>query len=141
MFKDLHPLRHAVVAIIEDGDKVLMISRAATDTYPGYWSAVTGSLEEGESQQLACIRECREEVGLRVKPVRKVWESITRRAHFVLHWWQCDLDGPRAVVPELTEVGDYGWFKHEDIPKIGLMFGDARWFLSEIYPRTRHARD
>lgn len=116
---------------------MLLICRAATDTYPCYWSAVTGTLEAGESQQMACIRECREEVGLIVKPVRKVWESITRRAHFVLHWWQCELDGPRAVVPDPNEVGDYAWARLEDVPKIGLMFGDARWFLREIYPHTR----
>lgn len=137
MFKDLRPLRHAVVAVIEDGDDVLLIERAATDTYPGYWSAVTGSLEPGESQQMACIRECQEEVGLIVKPVRKVWESITRRAHFVLHWWQCELDGPRKVIPDPEEVGDFAWVKQADVSKIGLMFGDARWFLREVYPRTR----
>ena len=99
MFDEEKPLRHAIVAVIEDGDEVLIIERAPMDTWPGYWSSVTGSLEPGETQQHAIARECLEEVGLRVKPVRKLWESITRRAHFVLHWWQCELAGPREVRP------------------------------------------
>jgi 8-oxo-dGTP pyrophosphatase MutT (NUDIX family) len=137
LFHDLSPLHHAIVAVVEDGDELLLVQRASTDTYPGYWSAVTGAMESDESQQGACIRECREEVGLIVQPVRKVWESVTRRAHFVLHWWQCELTGPRAVVPDPSEVDDHNWITQRDLPKIGLMFSDARWFFREIYPRVR----
>jgi 8-oxo-dGTP pyrophosphatase MutT (NUDIX family) len=138
LFHDLHPIRHAVVAVIEDRGDLLMVERASTDTYPWYWSSVTGAMESGEDQQSACIRECREEVGLSVKPVRKVWESVTRRAHFVLHWWQCELAGPRTVVPAPDEVGDYAWVPLADATKLGLMFSDGRWFFREIYSRTRH---
>jgi 8-oxo-dGTP pyrophosphatase MutT (NUDIX family) len=137
LFHDLHQLRHAIVAVIEDGSELLLVQRASTDTYPGYWSAVTGSIEPGESQQAACIRESREEVGLSIQPIRKVWETITRRAHFVLHWWQCELAGPRAVVPDPREVGDFTWIRHADVSKIGLMFSDSRWFFREVYTRTR----
>lgn len=138
LFGDQRPLRHAIVAIIEDGDRILFIERAAADTYPGYWSAVTGSMEPGETQQRAIMRECREEVGLRVRPVRKLWESITRRAHFVLHWWQCELDGPAEVTPDPSEVAAYRWLELNDIAAIPLMFSDSRWFFREIYPVTRN---
>ncbi|MEZ5992464.1 MAG: NUDIX hydrolase [Planctomycetota bacterium] len=141
MFDDQHPLKHAIVAIIEDGDDVLMIERAPMDTWPGYWSAVTGSIEAGETQQHAIVRECMEEVGLRVKPRRKLWESITKRAHFVLHWWQCELVGTRDVTPDPSEVSAYRWVKRNEISRMKLMFGDSRWFYSEIYPITRRATD
>ncbi|MCC7510491.1 MAG: NUDIX hydrolase [Planctomycetes bacterium] len=137
VFNDLRPVRHAIVALIHDGDDMLLIERAAADTYPGYWSAVTGAMDAGETQQAACIREAREEIGLQVKPVRKVWESVTRRASFVLHWWQCELAGPRAVVADPAEVGDYRWVREADIARIPLMFSDARWFYRDIYPRVR----
>lgn len=137
MFNDQHPLRHAIVAVIEDGDEILFIERAAVDTYPGYWSGVTGAMDEGETQQRAVIRECMEEVGLRVKPVRKLWESVTRRAHFVLHWWECRLDGPREVTPDPTEVAAYKWLRYDEIARIPLIFSDSRWFFSAIYPTTR----
>lgn len=138
MFTEQRPLRHAIVAMIEDGDEVLMIERAAMDTWPGYWSAVTGGMDGAENQQSACIREAMEEVGLRVKPVRKLWESVTKRAHFVLHWWQCELIGTREVTPAAEEVADYRWVKRGEIPQIKLMFADSRWFYREVYPGTRH---
>jgi 8-oxo-dGTP pyrophosphatase MutT (NUDIX family) len=138
MFDEEKPLRHAIVAVIEDGDEVLIIERAPMDTWPGYWSAVTGSLELGETQHHAIARECLEEVGLRVKPVRKLWESLTRRAHFVLHWWQCELDGPREVKPDSREVAAFKWVKREKLNDIKLTFSDSRWFYREVYPKTRH---
>lgn len=139
MFDDLRPLRHAVVALIHDGEDLLLIERAAADTYPGYWSAVTGAMEPGEDQQSACIREAREEVGLLVKPVRKVWESVTRRASFVLHWWQCELIGPREVKADPTEVGAWRWVREHEVTTLSPMFSDARWFHRETYPLVKRA--
>lgn len=138
MFDDQRLLRHAIVAIIEDGDDILFVERAETDSYPGFWSSVTGAMEPGENQQRAIVRECREEVGLSVKPVRKLWESVTRRAPFVLHWWKCELNGPREVTPDPTEVGDYKWMKFEDIASVRVMFSDARHFFRKVYPVTRY---
>ena len=139
MFDNQQPLKHAIVAVIHDGDDILLIERAAADTYPGYWSAVTGSMEDGETQQRAIIRECMEEVGLKVRPDHKLWESVTRHAHFVLHWWECSLDGPRDVRPDPTEVAAYKWLKYDDIKAIALMFSDSRWFFRELYPVTRRS--
>ena len=139
MFEDQRPLRHAIVAVIESGDEILFIERAAMDTWPGYWSTVTGQMESDESQQSACVREAFEEVGLRIKPVRKLWESMTRRAHFVLHWWQCELVGSREVTPDPKEVADHKWIKRGDIQDIPLMFSDSRWFFRAVYPATRHS--
>lgn len=140
MFDDLRPLRHAIVALIHAGDELLLIERAAADTYPGYWSAVTGAMDDGETQQAACIREAREEVGLHVRPVRKVWESVTRRASFVLHWWQCELAGPREVKADPAEVGAWRWVREQEIAKLTPMFSDARWFHREIYPLVKGIR-
>lgn len=137
MFENQQPLRHAIVALIHDGDDMLVIERAAADTYPGYWSAVTGAMDDGETQQAACIREAREEVGLRIRPVRKVWESVTRRASFVLHWWQCELVGSREVKADPNEVGNWRWVREREVTALSPMFSDARWFHREIYPLVK----
>jgi 8-oxo-dGTP pyrophosphatase MutT (NUDIX family) len=136
VFDDQPELRDAVVVIIHDGDELLFIERAPGDTYPGYWSVVTGSLEPGEDQAAACVREAMEEVGLIIRPVRKVWESVTRGAHFVLHWWMCELAGPREVRPDASEVSDWKWLRTDRLGSLPLMFGDSRWFYREIYPRV-----
>lgn len=139
MFENLKPLRHAIVAVIEDGAEILFIERAKGDTYPGYWSGVTGALEPGEDQREAIVRECLEEVGLRVAPVQKVWESMTRRAPFVLHWWQCRLVGPRDVTPQIDEVGAWRWLKLSEVQNVPLMFSDSRYFFRDVYPTARCA--
>ncbi|MDH5642522.1 MAG: NUDIX hydrolase [Nitrospira sp.] len=131
------PLKHAVVAIVEDGDELLFIERAAIDTYPGYWSTVTGAIEPGESQREALVREVHEEVGLVVEPVAKVWESITRSHFFILHWWRCRLNGPREVVGDPAEVADHRWVKIEQAGELGLMFTDSRYFFRKLYRDLR----
>ena len=80
-------LLDAIVAVITNGDKVLLIQRAPTVRGGGYWAPVSGEVEPGESQEAAVAREAKEEVGLTVRPLRKVWENISSRGTFRLHWW------------------------------------------------------
>ncbi|GIK52346.1 MAG: NUDIX hydrolase [Planctomycetaceae bacterium] len=130
-------LRQAIVALIEDGDQLLIIERGKEDTYGGFWSNVTGEMNPGEAQRAACAREALEEVGLKVIPVRKMWESVTRGAHFVLHWWLCRLDGPREVKPQPGEVESFRWVKYEELESVSPMFSDTRLFYRDIYPLVR----
>ena len=51
----------AIVAVITNGDKVLMIQRAPTVRGGGYWAPVSGEVEPGESQEAAVVREARED--------------------------------------------------------------------------------
>ncbi|MCC6572834.1 MAG: NUDIX hydrolase [Planctomycetes bacterium] len=134
---NIRPLRHAIVAIINDSEETLLIERGRNDTYPGYWSSVTGSLDGDESQQAAIIREAHEEVGLNVRPMRKLWESVTRGAHFVLHWWLCELaDSCRNCTPQPEEVEDTKWVKYADLETVTPMFSDTRHFFRDIYPEA-----
>ena len=54
---------------------------------PGYWCPVSGRIEPGETEIQAVVRECWEEVGLRVEPVRKVAEFPTHDETAIIHWW------------------------------------------------------
>ena len=76
----------AVVAVITKGKKILLIQRAPSVRGGGYWVQVSGEVEAGESQEEAVVREAREEVGLTVRPLRKVWENISSCGTFRLHW-------------------------------------------------------
>ena len=69
----------AIVAVIMKGDKTLVIQRAPGVRGGGYWAPVSGEVEPGESQAAAVVREAKEEVGLTVRPLRKVWENISSR--------------------------------------------------------------
>ena len=51
------------------GSKILLLKRnEGASSFHGYWCGPTGKLEEGESPKQAIIRECLEEVGIKINP-------------------------------------------------------------------------
>lgn len=57
--------RLVVGAVIADtADRVLLLRRAATDTYPGLWELPSGGVDDGEDLESAFKREVLEETGL-----------------------------------------------------------------------------
>src|SRR5260370_30181702 len=91
------PLPDAIVAVVVSGPLVLMIRRGPTGPDPGYWAPPSGKVERGESQEAAVVREVKEEVGVTIRPVRKIWENISAGGTHTLHWWLAD-----AVDRDLT---------------------------------------
>jgi 8-oxo-dGTP pyrophosphatase MutT (NUDIX family) len=62
----------AIVAVVISSDQFLVIRRAGSVADGGKWGAISGKMEIGESQEAAVVREVQEEVGLEIRPVRKV---------------------------------------------------------------------
>jgi NADH pyrophosphatase NudC (nudix superfamily) len=123
----------AVIAVITNGEKVLLIERAAGIRGGGYWAPVSGEVEAGESQETAVTREAMEEVGLTVRPIRKVWENVSTRGTFILHWWMADyLGGELALNP--AEVSDARWLTVDEICQMDGTFEGDREFYRKILP-------
>jgi 8-oxo-dGTP diphosphatase len=120
-------LSDAIVSVITNGDKILMIERAPRGLYSGYWAPVSGKVEPGESQESAVIRESREEVGLTVRPVRKVWENITTSGTYRLHWWLAEYVGGELVLDK-REVSDARWVTVEEISAFKIFEGDREFY-------------
>ena len=78
-------LTDAIVSVIVKDGKTLLIERSG-GPFAGWWGPVSGKVEPGESQAAAVERESMEEVGLTVRPVRKVWENISTGKMYRLHW-------------------------------------------------------
>ena len=80
-----------VGALIQDGDRYLLIKRAA-EPDAGLWSIPGGLVEVGEKAEEAAVREAREETGLDVEVVKLlgVVDKIVRdedsqiKFHFVI---------------------------------------------------------
>ena len=123
----------AIVAVITNGDKVLLIQRAPTVRGGGYWAPVSGEVEPGESQEAAVVREAKEEVGLTVRPLRKVWENISSRGTFRLHWWLAEYVGGELVL-EKREVSDARWLTVDEICKMDGTFEGDREFFQKVLP-------
>ena len=99
----------AVAALVRDG-LVLMVHRCPVrEWYPDCWDLVGGHVETGESPREAVIRECFEELGVRVHdplPIPMTSNDFTLELHayLVTRW-----DGePVNAAPE--EHDDLRWF-------------------------------
>lgn len=125
-------LSDAIVAVITNGDKILVIERAPTVRSSGYWAPVSGKVEPGESQESAVARESMEEVGLTVRPVQKVWENISSSGTYRLHWWLAEyVSGELAL--DKREATDARWVTVEEIPVFKIFEGD-REFYEKVLP-------
>ena len=129
------PTREAVVAVITRGREVLLIRRGASVPEPGYWAPPSGTIEPGESQEAAVIREVREEVGLTVRPVVKLWESLSLSGTHTLHWWRADyVDG--TLVLNRREAAEARWVDLAEIGAVEPLFPVDRAFFRAWYEGT-----
>src|ERR1700674_1570147 len=101
----MESLPEAVVAVITKEKRVLIIQRSAEVPEPGYWTPLSGKIEPQEDQAEAVVREGREEVGLTVRPIRKVGECTAASGSHKLHWWLAEwVSGD--LTPDPREVAD-----------------------------------
>jgi len=131
-------MRDAIVSVIIKGDQVLLIERAPRGLYEGYWAPVSGKVEPGESQEAAVARESMEEVGLTVRPVRKVWENITTSGTYRLHWWLAEYVAGELMLDE-REAAAARWCTPEEISSLKIFEGD-REFYERLLPPLLKAR-
>ncbi|MBW3590126.1 MAG: NUDIX domain-containing protein [Actinobacteria bacterium] len=123
----------AVVAVVMRGEKTLVVRRASGMHYAGYFGPLSGMLEPGESESAAVVREVREEVGLAVTPVRRVWECLTEDGKCDLYWWLAEAS-EGDVVLDTKEVSEARWIMPTDFGALETTFADDRKFYSEVFP-------
>jgi len=131
-------VREAVVAVLRQDDRVLVIQRGPQVILPGYWTPLSGRIEPGESQEAAVVREVSEEVGLRVTPLAKVWECPTDDGDFLLHWWTAEPESDQAASDQLVlapeEVSDARWVTPEEFLQMTPTFAGDREFFERVLP-------
>ena len=113
----------AIVAILERGGRYLLGKRSAwKPVAPGYWCPISGRVEPGEAQADAVVREVFEEVGLRVRALRKVAQCDTHDGSTLLHWWLAELldDAPARLVND--EHSELRWLTPEELGSLTPVF-------------------
>jgi len=123
----------AVIAVITNGGKFLLIQRAPGIRGGGHWAPVSGEVEPGESQEAAVAREAMEEVGLTVRAIRKGWENVSTHGTFRLHWWMAEYVGGELAL-NAAEVTDARWLSLDEICRQDGTFEGDREFYLKILP-------
>lgn len=126
-------MRHAIVAVIRRGERLLVIRRGPQARRTGYWGLLTGTIEDGETQQEAVAREVAEEAGLAVRASRKVWESPTDDGSYRLHWWTAEIESGELRV-DGAEVSEARWLTAAEFLALAPTFAGDRDFFRRILP-------
>jgi 8-oxo-dGTP diphosphatase len=112
--------KHLVYCRIERDGAILFVRRRTGVFLGGRWELPGGSVEDGESHEVAAVREVHEETGLRItvrtERGRHNWMDVTGKALRV-HARIFDVaeDGRARVVLSPTEHDDFAWVAPADV--------------------------
>ncbi len=81
---------NVVHALIIRNNRFLLGKRSSSkETGAGYWATIGGRVEPGESLEAGLVRECSEEIGVQVRPLKKVMSIEECEAHH--HWYEVEV--------------------------------------------------
>ena len=106
--------RHAVVAVIIEQSRYLVIRRSEFVRAPGLLCFPGGGIEVGEDYEAAIGRELFEELRLSIVDSQHIWTSVTRWGTR-LEWLICKLDPLSVPNPAPEEVAEVHWLQEEDL--------------------------
>lgn len=119
--------------MIMRGDQTLVIRRGPGVGSSGFVCAVSGMVEPGEEEPETVVREVREEVGLEVRPIRRIWECPSVKGNIDLHWWLAEyVSGELELDP--VEVSDAWWIMPAEFVDLDTTFADDCRFYAEVLP-------
>lgn len=120
-----------VLGIIRRDGRLLMIQRSATVRAPLTWCFPGGTIEAGETQPQALVREMREEINVDVEPGERLMTQTKHGGRLVLHCWSATISsGEPEANP--SEVANLAWMTPAEIrAKDGVLPGTC-WILDSI---------
>ena len=135
MVEENNKIAIRVAGIVMMNDGVVFMHRKnviRNKDYQEYYTFPGGHLEEGETLEEGVIREIKEEFGINVKVVRKVYELENDRVNMKEYFFLCEyIDGEFGTGdgeefsnnPEYKDSGEYipEIVKKEEISKIVLL--------------------
>lgn len=84
--KEINEIK-AVAAVIERDGKFLITKRLETSPMGHCWEFPGGKIEPGETVEECAVRECKEEIGVAVEPLRRLREEDYDYPHGFVHLW------------------------------------------------------
>jgi 8-oxo-dGTP diphosphatase len=125
------PGRRGAVAIIPRDGRMLVIRRSRTVVAPLTYCFPGGGIEDGESEEAALIREVREEIGVAIRPVKRLWECVTAWK-VQLAWWTAEMDPNAVPVANPAEVDSIHWVTPGEMAQLPGLLDSNRIFLELV---------
>lgn len=101
------------VAVRREDGKWLMVRRSRNVGSPLKVCFPGGTVEAGESQEEAVVREMQEELNLKVRPVRQVWRYEFPDKPLTLFGWIAELDNGSQIQINEDEISEVFWMDVE----------------------------
>ena len=121
--------RRGAIAVVPRVGRLLVIRRSAHVVAPGAYCFPGGGIEGDEAETTALVRELREELGVDVEPVRRLWTSTTRW-NVELAWWLAALPASVELVPNPAEVAQATWLSVEELGSLPGLLSSNLEFLA-----------
>ncbi|ROT32172.1 (deoxy)nucleoside triphosphate pyrophosphohydrolase [Micromonospora sp. HM5-17] len=122
--RNQHQPRVVVGAAIIAGDRVLGCARSGPPEVAGRWEFPGGKVEPGESEEAALIRECAEELGVRVQIGDRVGGDVPMgHGRSVLRVYLARLVGDDE--PKPLEHAELRWMRAEELDSVPWLPADV----------------
>ncbi len=112
-------IRRGVIGILVQRDRYLFIKRATQVVRGGYWCFPGGHVERGETSRQAVQRELQEELGIVVKPAKRLGAvRLVEHGYVLVVWLVTHLEG--EIVPAPEEIAEVRWASAEEIRRTAM---------------------
>ena len=106
--------RLGVIGVLRQGERYLLVERAAGLSNAGSWCFPGGHVEPGETSREAVVRELREELGIEVEPVALLGPVRVQSPRYRLDTWTVRLvSGELRAQPD--EIAAWAYLTLDEI--------------------------
>lgn len=109
-------MTEVAAALIRNGDKFMICQRPAHKSNALLWEFVGGKLEKGETKEEALIRECMEELGIKIEVGDEFFDVVHQYPDILVHLTIFNATVAEGT-PKLLEHNDIKWITPEEIPE------------------------
>lgn len=121
-------IKRGVVGVLFRDEQFLVIRRSKFVRSPRAFCFPGGTIEPGESEEIAVIRELQEELNLTVRPVRPLLKTETSWK-VALAWWLIDCENADALVANPEEVESVHWLNGRELRALTGLLPSNHTFL------------
>jgi len=128
------PLKRVVSALLSKDDFLLILERSCqVGSFQGYWSCISGYIEEGEDPLKTALREVGEETGIRegsLNLLSREGPNHTETENLIFESYWFLFDSSESQVEIDWEHNQFAWVKPCDLKKYKMV----PWF-ERLYDR------